>query len=154
MIINEVAPRKNIEIQCRPTLYIGSFNRHTNSDPASLIAQQENLTSIVMWYQLPNCVLAGDFNLSRFNWANGTINSPAQYDIEVNKLGIYISNSFYLTQIVDGSARNNNILDLIFSTKPNLVNNVNITPSISDHDAMSAKISLKVAVNITKPRIA
>ena len=56
-----------------------------------------------------------------------------------------------LTQVVDKPTRLSNILDLIFVSQPDLVQNVEIRPGISDHDSVTAEIQLKAKVS-KKPR--
>ena len=135
-----------------PALYIGSFYRHTNSDVNSLIALRENMAAIMSGDRLPNLVLAEDFNLPSIDWKNGTIKSPAQYGVEVNQTCLDISRDLFLNQTVHEPTRLNNTLDLIFTTNPDLVNNVQVKPGISDHDSVSVDVPLKADINRKKAR--
>ncbi len=141
-----------LHIVGKPTLYIGSFYRHTNSNTNSLLALQDNLASIMTGDRLPNLVLAGYFNLQTRDWKSGGIRTPAQCGIEVNQLCLDICNNIYLNQTVDEPTRLNNTLDVILATNPDLVNNIQVTPGISDHDYVSADVSLTANTNKKKAR--
>ena len=47
--------------------------------------------------------------------------------------------------------RGHKILDLFFTTNPTLVDNVSISPGLSDHDIVLAQVSLKTRTNETGP---
>ena len=51
-----------------PDLYIGSFYRHTNSDPSSLKTLHDNIEKLTKGKKFPNLIVAGDFNLLDINW--------------------------------------------------------------------------------------
>ena len=46
-----------------------------------------------------------------------------------------------LEQFVTQVTRNNHTLDLVFTTHPDLINDINVVPGISDHEAITFKIS-------------
>ena len=54
-----------------------------------------------------------------------------------------IANDFNLTQIVTEPTRQGNILDLLFTSHPDLVDKVYIVPVMSDHDAVICDINLR-----------
>ena len=141
-----------LQIVGKPALYIGSFYRRTNANPSDLLALQDNLNSIMTGNKLPNLVLAGDFNLPSIDWQTEFITPKPQYGLEVNQLCIDICNNFYLTQTVTEPTRYDNTLDLIFTTNPDLVNNVKVIPGVSDHKSPTADVSLKAKTNVKKPR--
>ncbi len=129
-----------LHIVGKPALYIGSFYRHTNLNTNSLLAQQDNLASIMTGDRLPNLALNGDLNLPCIDWKSGEIRTPAQYGIEVNQLCLDICNNCYLNQTVNEPTRLNNTLDLILTTNPDLVNSIQLTPGISDYNSVSADV--------------
>jgi hypothetical protein len=74
--------------------------------------------------RLPNIILSGDFNLSSIDWeTNQAINSKS----------VEIANNNAFIQMVTEPTRGNNILDLLFTTNPALVEHIEIHPGMSDH---------------------
>ena len=55
-------------------------------------------------------------------------------------------NDLYLTQMVEDPTRGKNILDLPYSSSPDLTQNVEVSPGISDHCSVSADVLLKARV--------
>ena len=51
-----------------------------------------------------------------------------------------------LTQVVEKPTRSNNILDLVFTTHPDLIEGTYVVPGMSDHSAVICDINFK-----TKP---
>jgi len=90
-------------------------------------------------YQCPT-VLAGDFNCPGIDWINlkaTNHDAQAKFMETVNSLG--------LTQLVNFPTRVNNILDLIFSNEPNLVQNLTTGPRVPmcDHNTVIASLSMQ-----------
>ena len=67
-----------------------------------------------------NIVIAGDFNLPNIDWSNinGTTDSP-MYSHFVKKIKDY-----FLWQVIDFPTRNNSILDLILTSIPEKISNI------------------------------
>lgn len=159
LIATEVELHKECEIsmvkielvRCKP-LYIGSFYRPTNNlvDPIEELG--ESLNNIFHNKDLPNVILAGDFNLPDINWQRGFIKPAPQWGIPVNQAMLNLSNDYSLTQCVHEPTRLNNILDLIFTTNPNLVYEVSVQFGMSDHDVAVADIDTKARISRKKPR--
>ena len=61
-------------------------------------------------------------------------------------------NDANLTQMVNLPTRENNIIDLFLTTKPSLVNNVNIMPGIIDHNIVEVKVNASAKLQYKKPR--
>ena len=134
-----------LQVLGRKDLYVGSFYRHTNSDPASIRALSENLLAIMGKERPKNFVLAGDFNLPSVNWETNDISPSPQYGREVNQMALDMCNDLFLTQMVEETTRGRNILDLIFVSSPDLVSSV-------ETKAVIAEIALKAKVSKKKPR--
>ena len=98
-------------------------------------------------------IIGGDFNLPDADWESGTYRSSPQYGKEVNEKALEYMNNLFLTQMVSNATRGKNTLDLLFATCPDLVENVSVTPGISDHDAVEADVLLKARVTKKKPRL-
>ena len=61
-------------------------------------------------------------------------------------------NDLFLTQMVSEPTCGKNILDLLFSSCPDLVQNIQVRPGISDHSCVTAEVLLKAKVTKKKPR--
>ena len=85
-------------------------------------------------------MLAGDFNLPDIDWTIPTIKNkcrtPAMHSQLLNTLADHS-----LTQLNQTATRENNILDLITTNSPNLVNRIEILPGISDHHAIFTEVN-------------
>jgi len=55
-------------------------------------------------------------------------------------------NNFGLEQFVTQPTRNQNITDLVFTTHPDLINDINVVPGISDHEAVTFQIKLPLSI--------
>ena len=142
-----------LEIVGKPDLYIGSFYRHTNSDSSSLKSLFDQVIEVSGGQKLPNMIIGGDFNLPDADWESGTYRPSPQYGKDVNEKGLECMNNLFMTQMVSDATRGKNTLDLLFTTCPDLVENVSVQPGISDHDAVEADILLTARVTKKKPRL-
>ena len=64
-----------------------------------------------------------------------------------------IANDNYLTQMVTEPTRGNNILDLIFTTTPDLVDSVQVCLGMSDHYAVTAEVNMSAKFNPKRTRM-
>ena len=71
------------------------------------------------------------------DWLNLTAPSLYMQDTFLNMFM-----SFGLFQMVLEATRGDNTLDLFFSNEPNLLSDITINPSISDHDTVSCTLNL------------
>ena len=97
-----------------------SFYRLPGSDTVPLDQLNESLNRLysVNNNTAPNIVLAGDFKLPGVNWIDGC-GIPA-----TNPAYGSVLNDHSLEQLVCSPTRQNNILDLVFSTQPDLISEV------------------------------
>ena len=119
-------------------IVIGSFNRlpENNADPI------EDLKTALSILTLNHLILARDFNLPSITWKDGigqTELNPT-YAREVNSMFLDMVNEFGLEQQVYECTRGNHILDLVFASQPNVINNIFTIPGMSDHDAISFEV--------------
>ena len=59
---------------------------------------------------------------------------------------------FNLTQVVQEPTRQNNILDLVFTTQPDLIKGTYVVPGMSDHNAVIWDINFKTKPSLNPPR--
>ena len=91
--------------------------------------------------------LVGDFNLPHFDSVNQL---PLQYDqLHINTFELL--NDLFLSQLNHQATRNNNILDLVFTTHPDLIDNVTVTDSLVISDHLNVNFNIKLKVNPAAP---
>ena len=83
--------------------------------------------------QVRNVLYFGDFNIPDISWPCGTIYTSGQAnrenkseEIRQAEMLLEFAKENFLEQIVDTPTRGKNILDLVFSNNPNLINFYNI----------------------------
>jgi len=107
--------------------------------PSRDITYQQNLCKCICdtVASRPNSFIfcAGDFNVPDVQWTSHTIVSH-RYPVDINQLILKMVDDCYFTQLVDSPTRNENILDIIFTNRPSLINYCNVISGISDHEAV------------------
>ena len=81
-------------------------------------------------------------NLPSIDWDNLTVKSNPQYGYLVNRLFLDIVEEHALHQNVHEPTRLDNILDLVLTTYPDTISNVQVSPGMSDHSIVTAEISV------------
>ncbi|CAG2236269.1 unnamed protein product [Mytilus edulis] len=133
-----------INTQGRQHLYIGTFYRQSCSDIEKLEELEKSINCIMNTSQtLPNVILGGDFNLPHINWQTNTVNTNPQYGKALNEKLIEISNNNDMNQMVIEPTRGQNTIDLLMTTNPGLVSNIEVHPGMSDHQVVIANIDMK-----------
>ena len=86
-----------------------------------------------------NIILAGDFNFPSIEWSDGIghVKPGPTYGAEVNNLFVDVINDFSLEQQILEPTRNDNVLDLVLTTSPYLIDNIKVVPGMSDHEAVT-----------------
>ena len=95
-----------------------------------------------------NIWIGGDFNTPKIDWNDQTI-LPSNSNVKVSQVLVNTVNDFALTQVVDHPTRKTNILDLFFTTNPNLINRVTTIPPLSaeaDHDVVFIDVNSRAYV--------
>ena len=91
-----------------------------------------------------NVWVLGDFNLPKLSWP---ANSPkVKPDCSYKQVYEYFQSTIAdhnFTQVVTEPTRQENVLDLFFTTNPTLINKVICSPGLGDHDIVSAEAMLK-----------
>ena len=121
-------------------LYIGNFYMpHRNMGD-----MRELDRSLQQLFGTPcpkSTLLVGDFNCPDINWSNQHVRDDAP-DKAVQQALIDLT-SANLTQIHESPTRENNMLDLVFTTNPTLVKSSISVPGLSDHEAIVTDIDIK-----------
>ena len=122
------------------------------SDMPSLLELQSSLVKVRQRFPDTPLFLGGDFNLSGINWETLTHIPKTAKKTQCEFL-LQLAADFHLEQLNFEPTRKKNILELMFSSCPELVTSCTTGPGISDHDHLViTKISLKPQHQIKKKR--
>ena len=90
----------------------------------------------------PVILLTGDFNLPdlKFEDGIGYVNCNPTYGYETNSLFVEMINNYGFEQSATQPTRENHLLDLVLSTNPDIIENVQVVPGISDHEAITCQL--------------
>ena len=95
---------------------LGVFYRPLNNDPKPL----EDLQAVLQEFSTNELILLGDFNLPEIDWLNNKV--LRQSDIYTLMMDVVQDN--FLTQLINEPTTDSNILDLVLTTSPDLVDNL------------------------------
>ena len=109
-------------------IYICSLYRPTDSSPETLFELNDILTTIHESSVSPVILLAGDFNLPdlKFEDGIGYVNHNLTYGYETNSLFVEMMNNYGFEQFITQPTRENHLLDLVLSTDPDIIENVQV----------------------------
>ena len=103
--------------------------------------------------------MTGDFNLPDIEWDKdeNRIKASPNYSKEVNETIINLVNEHNLQQCNNILTRGSNILDLVFTTNNNLIENITVEDGISGHQArisghQAVIVSIKTKVKTAKKK--
>ena len=95
------------------------------------------------------CFNSWDFNYPSIDWENLNADNSSRYFLNL------VTDSF-LTQHVSSPTRGSNILDLVFTTDPGMVEEVQVRENLAncDHNILTWKVNCnaKLCVNVNRPR--
>lgn len=95
---------------------LGVFYRPPNNE----IKPIEDLQAVLQELSRNKLILLGDFNLPEIDWSNNRV--LRQSDVYILLMDVVQDN--FLTQLTNEPTRDSNILDLVLTTSPDLVNNL------------------------------
>ena len=125
-------------------LYLASFYKppNTTSQPLEALASSYNKLITLHKRSSSNIIIGGDFNLPGIDWETWQTGCTNKSQHEV-LLDFLLDNS--LSQLISQATRptSNNILDLLKTASPNLIENIQAVPGISDHLAIIFDVNLK-----------
>lgn len=114
-------------------IILGVFYRPPNNDPKPL----EDLQAALQELSTNELILLGDFNLPEIDW----LNNRALRHSDIYTLMMDVVQDNFLTQLVNQPTRESNILDLVLTTSPDLVDNLAVGEPFSDHNSISFLLS-------------
>ena len=155
--LRDVSLSKNLEmisgtikLEDRKKMVLVTYYRspHQTDETINRLCKQE-IMELRNKHEKDIFVLAGDFSLPDINWSEQTISSN-QYTVGTNQTYLAIASANGLEQIIDFPTRNENTLDLIFTSHPSYKQRCKPIPAIgnSDHDI----VLLDIACNPIKPK--
>ena len=129
------------------TIYIGVLYRSPSSTEDTLQKLETSLNKISTAAHGRPIHLLGDMNLPDINWNNLSIEGN-QYPYRINEISLDIFNTLGLEQLVKEPTRHhtngtNNILDLVLSTHPSYIEDIEVKDGISDHHAVHFTLTHK-----------
>ena len=85
--------------------------------------------------------ISGDANLPDIEWSTHSIRPSPRYKISINEAFIDLLDTTGLEQVIDFPTRGENILNIMLTNCPSLVNSSSGLPALSDHDVLFAEIN-------------
>lgn len=137
------------------SMFVGCFYRPPGYDMRSLYEVDKSLESIMQLAKNHTIILGANFNLPGIDWDLWSVKSCAR-DPHRCQLLVDIMQGYHLYQFLDRPTRTTrtttNILDLLFKSKPSLVEDVDAIFGLSDHDIVTAQLLHRAFVDKSKPR--
>ena len=124
------------------SVLLGSFYRPPGTDSNVLDSLNDSINYILNKSKDKMIVLSGDFNLAHNNWNTYEfLTGNPNKEHHEKLLDICIDHS--LEQMQLKPTRGGNILDLVLTNRPSLVNTVSLLPGIADHDTICTDTLIK-----------
>jgi hypothetical protein len=144
----------NIQFANSKPLYIASFYRPQVSVGNPIDELNTSISKLMSANprKHPNIIIGGDFNVPDINWETGETTNSKTASLHNKFLSFMFDNS--LTQLVKVVTRpiSNNILDLIVTSNPVLVSNIESLPGMSDHNVVLFDLNVKPTYQRKPPR--
>ena len=137
-----------ISLKDQRKLVVGSYYRPPDSGSDSIDDLESVLSFITEQFRNnPQCtiILGGDFNAGDIDWESHTV-CEHSLNRQINEKILSVISSSGLAQIQKDFTRNNKILDLLCTNKPDLFSDIRSIPGISDHEIILADCDLKPVV--------
>ena len=144
-----------IEIVNQKLLCTASFYRPPGSNIDPLGNFKQSLEKLQSNGSSPRVINAGDMNVPNIDWDTSSVNDNPQCGVTVNQKFFYLVDDHGLSQLVTFPTRQESVLDLVITSHPDLVNNLNTTEGIcgiNEHSSVSSELNLAVKVKKKKPR--
>ena len=138
-------PRVKLDILTCKDLYLGAFYRPHSSDLPSLEQLNDSLNKLMNLTRDPTIWLSGDFNAPDISWQVPSV-LPGSSNFNTHQLLIDISQHHGLSQMVTEPTHLNNTLDLFFTNLPTLIQEVEVVPGLSDHDAVIIQSKMRMSL--------
>ena len=128
---------------CKP-LYLVSFYKPTNTTPQPLEALVPSYNKLITFHMRssPNIIIGGDYNLPGIDWE--TLQTGCTNKSQHQVLHDFLLNNS-LSQLISQATKptSNSILDLLITSSPNLIEDIQAATGISDHLAIIYNVDLE-----------
>ena len=121
---------------------LGSFYRPPGSDIEKLNQLEKSVNDIASKSKGKMIILSGDFNLPHINWESYDFVS-GNHEKEHHEKLLDICSGHNLEQMQLKPSRGENILDLVFTNRPSLINSVSLLLPIADHETICTDTDIK-----------
>ena len=131
-----------VVLKNRDSIFIGVFYRPPNSGVDIIDELSRSLTLLnKSGIKYRNIILTGDFNMPKLKWVDGHPVPSDNSELSQHMISLIECNFLFqhVTEPTRISESCSNILDLLFSSEPNIISSVYIIPGISDHNAVIFK---------------
>jgi hypothetical protein len=135
----------------RPTVLAAYYRPPTKHDEKYLETVYKEFTHLKQLTKNGNIWIAGDFNLPDIDWKSMSV-ATSIYPIRLNKFLLDTIQELDLEQVVNFPTRQDNILDLVLTSHPSLVNRCKPLPGISDHDIVLIDANVRATRTRTPKR--
>ena len=141
-----------VKEQRRPNMTIGAYYRPPSNTPEKL-EEFRDIVSNVCRTTSGTIVIGGDFNAPGIDWESMSP-TPQASNIRLCQCLIDMAQDQHLEQIVREATRETNILDLVFTNNPTLINNAQSMPPLcsSDHNCVFIDMNVKPVTCKQPPR--
>ena len=144
-----------ITVQDASPVYVGSYYRSSSSYSGdtitSLQSSLDHISSLVKNNPRATIILGADFNAGDINWQSNSVpETSSQKTLCTNIIDTLDNNN--LSQLVRNPTREENILDLYCTNKPNLISDIRNVPGLSDHDFIVVDSTFKAVTSKKQPR--
>ena len=131
---------------------LGSFYRPPGTDTQVIDDLNISITSVLKKSKDKMLILSGDFNLAHIDWDfyDFKVGSPNK---EHHEKLLDLCSEHCFEQVQLKPSRGNNILDLVLTNRPSLVNTVSLLPGIADHDIICTDTYIKPKFKKSKKRL-
>ena len=102
----------------------------------------QNFSEIKEKHPHTKIIIGGDFNCPGIDWEHGFLSAESYTSRLLREKLLTFLQDFHLNQIVNFPTRGINILDLCFTSHPNIISTCNSIPGFSDHDAILVSLSV------------
>ena len=96
-------------------------------------------------------IIGGDFNTPNIDWSIPALSGKVT-NTAVHQALLDVTSDHGFEQMQHQPTRGENVLDLLFTNNPSLVNHCGVIPGISDHEMVVADQEIKPVYNKRKPR--
>ncbi|XP_072037401.1 uncharacterized protein [Amphiura filiformis] len=146
-----------LQLQGAKAWFIGCFYRPPSDGEYSLSEFEKSLDSLAEKSNTKNMLIGGDFNLGDIDWDSHSVPKYANHSNLCHKL-LAISNDHNLSQMVTEPTHRTddteNILDLILTSNPTVVDNLYHMPGLGvcKHDVIMTHVNISPQRARTPPR--